>query len=247
MSKLVLIRHGESIWNRENKFTGWKDIDLSEKGINEARKAGELLKQNGFTFDTSYSSVLTRSIRTLWIILEELDLLWIPVERHWRLNERHYGMLQGLDKKETAQKYGDEQVFVWRRSYVTPPPLMEKSDTNHPGFDPRYAGVDARILPGGESLSMTVDRVIPYWVDSIAPKIQSGKDVIIVAHGNSLRALVKYLDDISDDDIAEFNFPTGIPLVYEMNDKLEPLKRYFLGDEAEIKKAQQSVANQGKA
>lgn len=246
MHKLVLIRHGESEWNKANKFTGWKDVDLSEKGRAEAQKAAKVLHKEGYTFDIAYTSVLTRAIRTLWSILDELDLRWIPVKRSWRLNERHYGGLQGLDKAETAAKYGEDQVFIWRRSFDTPPPQMEKDHEDHPIHDPRYRGVDPRILPSGESLSLTIDRVIPYWVDEIAPAILAGKKIIIAAHGNSLRALVKYLDEIPDDEINQFNIPTGIPLVYELDKNLRPTKRYFIGDPDEVKKAQEAVASQGK-
>ena len=247
MYKLVLIRHGESVWNKDNRFTGWKDVGLTQKGLDEAKVAADLLKEAGFTFDLAFSSVLTRAIKTLWVIMEELDLIWVPVQRHWRLNERHYGNLQGLNKIETTKKYGEDQVFTWRRSYDTPPPLMDENDERLPQNDVRYADVDKRILPRGESLKLTVDRVIPYWADAIAPQIKNGKKIIVAAHGNSLRALVKYLDNIADDEISQFNVPTGIPLVYELDQDLKPITKYFLGDEEEIKKAQEAVAKQGKA
>ncbi len=246
MYKLVLIRHGESVWNRENKFTGWKDVDLSDRGLEEAKKAADVLKKEGYQFDMAYTSVLKRAIRTLWLIMEELDLLWIPVKRSWRLNERHYGGLQGLNKSETAEKYGEDQVFTWRRSYDTPPPALETSDERHPIHDSRYTHLDPRILPNGESLKLTVDRVIPYWIDEIAPAVRSGKKVIIAAHGNSLRALVKYIEGISDDEITGFNVPTGIPFVYELDEDLKAKDRYFLGDAEEVRKAQEAVAGQGR-
>ena len=245
MYKLVMIRHGESQWNKENRFTGWKDVDISEKGLSEAKKAASLIKENGFVFDIAFTSVLKRAIRTLWVILDELDLMWIPVESSWRLNERHYGNLQGLNKSETAAKYGEEKVFQWRRSFDFPPPLLEPDDERSPVFDTRYKSVDKRLLPLGESLKITIDRVLPYWADSIAPAILSGKRVIIAAHGNSLRALVKYLDNMSDEEIPLFNVPTGIPLVYELDKDLKAVKKYFLGDPEEIKKAQESVAKEG--
>lgn len=247
MTKLVLLRHGESIWNKENKFTGWTDVGLSEKGLAEAQQAGQILQQEGFTFDIAYTSVLKRAIKTLWIVMEEMDLMWIPVERSWRLNERHYGALQGLNKAETAAKYGDEQVLVWRRSYDTPPPALEKSDPRYPGKDPRYKHLSEADLPLTECLKDTVERFLPYWHESIAPTIKSGKRVIITAHGNSLRALVKYLDDIPDEEIVGLNIPTGMPLVYELDDALKPQKHYYLGDPDEVAKAMQAVANQGKA
>lgn len=246
MHKLVLIRHGESQWNRENRFTGWTDIDLAESGIAEAKRTGQQLREEGFTFDQAYSSVLRRAIRTLWHVQEELDLLWIPVERSWRLNERHYGALQGLNKAETAAKYGDAQVKLWRRSYDVPPPLMSREDPGSPAHDPRYAGLTEAELPLGECLKDTVARFVPYWEQTIAPAIASGKRVLIVAHGNSLRALVKYLDGISEQDIVEMNIPTGIPLVYELDAALRPLGRRYLGDQAAVEAAIQSVANQTK-
>ena len=245
MHKLVLIRHGESQWNKENRFTGWKDVDLSEKGIDEAHAASKLLKAEGFIFDEAYTSVLKRAIRTLTIILDELDEMWIPVTKSWLLNERHYGGLQGLDKSETAAKYGDGQVLIWRRSYDIPPPELDETDERYLGNDPRYAGV--RNFPKTECLKDTVARVIPYWESEIVPKIQAGKRLIIAAHGNSLRALVKYLDGIADEEIVKLNIPTGVPLVYELNAQLKPIKNYYLGDAEAIRKAQEAVANQGKA
>jgi len=245
MHKLVLIRHGESQWNKENRFTGWKDVDLSEKGLEEAKAAGKLLKDEGFTFDEAYTSVLKRAIRTLWTVLSEMDLMWIPETKSWRLNERHYGGLQGLDKAETAAKYGDEQVLIWRRSYDVPPPELDVSDDRYLGNDPRYAGIDN--FPATECLKDTVSRVVPYWESEIMPKIRHGKRLIIAAHGNSLRALVKYLDGISDDEIVSLNIPTGVPLVYELDEGLKPIKSYYLGDADAIRAAQEAVANQGKA
>lgn len=247
MPKIVLLRHGESTWNQENRFTGWTDVDLSEKGLKEAQKAGEVLKKEGFVFDIAFTSVLKRAIRTLWITLDKMDLMWIPVQHSWRLNERHYGALQGLNKAETANKYGEEQVLVWRRSYDVPPPALEKTDERYPGNDPRYKDLDEKDIPLNESLKSTVDRFIPYWHEVIAPTIKSGKKVIIAAHGNSLRALVKYLDNISDEEIISLNIPTGIPLVYELDDDLKPIKHYYLGDQDEIQKSINSVANQGKS
>ena len=246
MIKLVLIRHGESIWNKENLFTGWTDVELSEQGKQEAKKGGELLKHEGYTFDIAYTSVLKRAIRTLWIVLDELDLMWIPVERSWRLNERHYGALQGLNKAETAAKYGDEQVHIWRRSYDIQPPVLEKSDDRFPGKDPRYKHLSEKELPLTECLKDTVNRFLPYWSATIEPVIKEGKKVLIAAHGNSLRALVKYLDNIPDDEIVNLNIPTGVPLVYELDDELKPIKHYYLGDAAEIEKKAKAVANQGK-
>lgn len=247
MYKVVLIRHGESSWNKENRFTGWMDVPLSEKGLSEAKQAGVLLKEEGFIFDKAFTSVLKRAIKTLWSVLEEMDLMWIPVENSWKLNERHYGALQGLDKSETAAKYGDDQVKIWRRSYSTPPPFLEKTDERYPGLDPRYSGLSDSELPLGECLEDTVARVIPYWNEEIAPAIKSGLRVVIAAHGNSLRALVKYLDDISENEIVELNIPTGIPLVYELDENLKPIKSYYLGDADAIAAAQAAVANQGKA
>ncbi len=246
MIKLVLVRHGESTWNKENRFTGWTDVDLSERGLAEAKEAGRVLKQEGFTFDVAYTSVLKRAIRTLWLVLDEMDLMWIPVHRNWRLNERHYGALQGLNKAETAEKFGDAQVKIWRRSYDTPPPALEVEDPRHPSKDRRYADLTEEELPLTECLKDTVARFLPYWHEVIGPMILSGKRVIIAAHGNSLRALVKYLDNISDEDIVELNIPTGIPLVYELDKDLNPLNRYYLGDPEQVKEAMQAVANQAK-
>jgi len=247
MIKLVLVRHGESDWNKQNRFTGWTDVDLSEKGLEEAKTAGELLKQEGFTFDIAYTSVLKRAIRTLWMVLDGMDLMWIPVVRDWRLNERHYGALQGLNKAETAAKFGDEQVLIWRRSYDIQPPKLEKEDERYPGHDPRYAGLSEEELPLTECLKDTVARFLPLWHETIAPMIKSGKKVLIAAHGNSLRALVKYLDNIPDEEIVSLNIPTGIPLVYELDDDLKPIRHYYLGDQSAIEAAMQAVANQGKA
>ncbi|HTK81926.1 MAG TPA: 2,3-diphosphoglycerate-dependent phosphoglycerate mutase [Bacteroidota bacterium] len=246
MTKLVLLRHGESTWNKENRFTGWTDVDLSEKGLQEARQAGKLLNEQKLTFDIAYTSVLKRAIRTLWIALDEMDLMWIPVEKTWRLNERHYGALQGLNKAETAAKFGDEQVKIWRRSYAIPPPALEPSDPRSPAKDPRYKNLSSSEVPLTECLKDTVDRFLPFWHQTIAPAIKSGKRVVIAAHGNSLRALVKYLDTVSDEAIVELNIPTGIPLVYELDESLKPLKSYYLGDQEALKQAMQSVANQGK-
>lgn len=247
MHKLVLIRHGESVWNKENRFTGWTDVDLSEKGRAEAREAGRLLLAGGFTFDVAHVSVLKRAIRTLWIVLDEMDLMWLPIENYWRLNERHYGGLQGLNKSETAAKFGEAQVKIWRRAYDTPPPPLEKSDPRWPGHDPRYAKLKPEELPLTECLKDTVSRFLPYWHETLAPAIKSGQRVLVAAHGNSIRAMVKYLDNVSDADIVELNIPTGIPLVYELDDNLKPIKHYYLGDPAEIAKAMQAVASQGKA
>jgi 2,3-bisphosphoglycerate-dependent phosphoglycerate mutase len=244
MIRLVLLRHGESTWNRENRFTGWTDVDLSDRGREEARSAGTLLKDGGYTFDLAFTSVLKRAIRTLWTALDELDLLWIPVTKDWRLNERHYGALQGLNKAETAAKHGDAQIKIWRRSYDIPPPPLTKDDERHPSRDPRYAGLDPGLLPLTESLKDTVERFLPYWHATIAPSIRAGKRVIIAAHGNSLRALVKYLDNVSEADIVELNIPTGIPLVYELNDDLTPIRHYYLGDPAAAKAAAARVAAQ---
>ena len=247
MYKLVLIRHGESQWNLENRFTGWHDVDLTEAGIEQAKAGGRLLKEAGFEFDLAYSSVLTRAIRTLWLVLEEMGQLYLPVERHWRLNERHYGALTGLDKAETAAKHGEEQVKIWRRSFDIPPPAVEESSEHFPGHDRRYRGIDPRILPKAESLALTIDRVLPYWHDVITPQIRSGKRLIIAAHGNSLRALVKYLDNISDDDIVSLNIPTGVPLVYDLDENLKPIKSEYLGDPEAVKAMMDAVAKQGQA
>ncbi|HOL95844.1 MAG TPA: 2,3-diphosphoglycerate-dependent phosphoglycerate mutase [bacterium] len=246
MKKIVLLRHGESTWNMENRFTGWTDVDLSERGLQEARQAGQVLKQEGFEFDAAYTSVLKRAIRTLWIALDELDQMWIDVYRSWRLNERHYGALQGLNKAETAEKFGEDQVKIWRRSYDIPPPPLEESDPRFPGHDRRYKNLTPAELPKTECLKDTITRFLPYWFDVILPAVQSGKRVLIVAHGNSLRGLVKHLDNISDQDIIHLNIPTGMPLVYELDDQMKPLRSYYLGDEEEVKKAMQAVANQGK-
>ncbi len=245
--KLVLIRHGESVWNLENRFTGWTDVGLTERGTQEAHTGGIALRENKFAFDLAYTSVLKRAIKTLWIVLEEMGLEWIPVHRAWQLNERHYGALQGLNKAETAMKFGEEQVKLWRRSYDVPPPVLEMDDPRHPRFDPRYAGLAEADLPKSECLKDTVNRMLPYWFNTIAPTVQSGKKVLVVAHGNSLRALVKYLDNISDEEIVGLNIPTGIPLVYELNSELRPITHYYLADEETVKKAAQAVANQGKA
>lgn len=247
MYKVVLLRHGESTWNKENRFTGWTDVDLSEKGLAEAKKAGEVLKADGYKFDIAYTSVLKRAIRTLWITLDELDLMWIPVIRNWRLNERHYGALQGLNKSETAKKYGEEQVKIWRRSYDIQPPALDKSDPRYPGHDPRYKELSESELPLTECLKDTVNRFVPYWEGTIAPMVKTGKKVLITAHGNSLRALVKYLDNIPDNEIVELNIPTGIPLVYELDENLKPVKHYYLGNPEEIEKAAAAVAAQGKS
>lgn len=247
MTKLVLLRHGESTWNKENRFTGWTDVDLSEKGREEAKRAGQILKAEGFTFDIAYTSVLKRAIRTLWTTLDEMDLMWIPVINSWRLNERHYGALQGLNKAETAAQYGDEQVLIWRRSYDTRPPALEKTDERYAGNDSRYASLTEEELPLTECLKDTVVRFVPYWENTIVPTVQAGKKVIIAAHGNSLRALVKYLDNIPDEEIVGLNIPTGVPLVYELDENLKPIKNYYLGDAEEIRKAAEAVAKQGKA
>ncbi len=246
MTKLVLVRHGESTWNKENRFTGWTDVDLSEKGRQEAKEGGQVLKAEGYTFDVAYTSVLKRAIRTLWSVLDEMDLMWIPVYRCWRLNERHYGALQGLNKAETAAKFGEAQVKIWRRSYDVPPPELTPDDERYPGHDPRYKGLSKQELPLTECLKDTVARFLPLWHETIAPAIRQGQKVLIAAHGNSLRALVKYLDDISEADIVELNIPTGMPLVYELDDDLKPLNRYYLGDPEKVKAAMEAVAAQGK-
>lgn len=247
MYRLVLLRHGESVWNRENLFTGWTDVDLSEKGVEEAIEAGQVLKREGYAFDIAYTSVLKRAIRTLWLTLDGMDLMWIPVVRDWRLNERHYGALQGLNKAQTAEKYGEAQVKVWRRSYDVQPPALDETDSRYPGHDPRYRGLTRAELQLTECLKDTVNRFLPAWETVIAPTVRSGKRVIIVAHGNSLRALVKYLDGVSDADIVGLNIPTGMPLVYELDDSLKPLTHYYLGDPDKVRAAMESVANQGKA
>lgn len=247
MYKLVLIRHGESTWNKENKFTGWTDVDLSEKGIQEAVKAGQQLKKDGFTFDLAYTSVLKRAIKTLCNVLDQMDSLWIPVKKSWKLNERHYGALQGLNKSETAEKYGEDKVKIWRRSYDIPPKPLDISDERYAGNDPRYKDLDKNDIPLTECLKDTVARVIPFWNEEIAPNIKAGKKIIIAAHGNSLRALIKYLDNISEDNIVNLNLPTAMPLVYELDENLKPIKSYYIGDPEAVKKAMEAVANQGKS
>ena len=247
MFKLVLLRHGESAWNRENRFTGWTDVDLTDQGRTEAAAAGALLQREGFAFDVAFTSVLTRAIRTLWIVQEQMELIWLPVIKDWRLNERHYGALQGLNKAETAAAHGEAMVKIWRRSYDTPPPPLTADDPRHPSRDRRYAGLAPSELPLTESLKETVARVVPYWQDTIAPEVRAGRRVIIAAHGNSLRALVKHLDGISEADIVELNIPTGIPLVYELDAELRPVRKYYLGDPEAARKAAEAVANQGKA
>ena len=247
MHKIVLLRHGESVWNSENRFTGWTDVDLSARGLEEARRAGQLMKAAGLAFDAAYTSVLKRAIRTLWIALDEMDLMWIPVRHSWRLNERHYGALQGLNKAETAAKFGEEQVLVWRRSYDAPPPALARDDPRQPRGDPRYAGLAEAELPLTECLKDTVVRFLPYWNEAIAPAVRRGERVIIAAHGNSLRALIKYLDGVSDQDIVGLNVPTGIPLVYELDESLRPLRHYYLGDAAEAEARARAVAEQAKA
>ncbi len=244
MYKLVLLRHGESVWNKENRFTGWIDVGLSDKGVTEAKEAGRVLKEEGFLFDVAYTSVLKRAIKTLWLALEEMDLMWIPVHHNWRLNERHYGALQGLNKAETVEKHGMDQVKIWRRSYDVPPPALTPEDPNYPGHDRRYADVPKAELPLTECLKDVVARFLPYWHETLAPAVKSGRQIIIAAHGNSLRALVKYLDKIPDEEIVGLNIPTGIPLVYELNDDLTPVKHYYLGDQEKIQAAIQSVADQ---
>ncbi len=244
MVRLVLIRHGESAWNLENRFTGWTDVDLTEKGVAEAHQAGKLLKEEGYTFDIAYTSVLKRAIRTLWIVLDEMELMWVPVYRAWRLNERHYGALQGLNKKDTADRYGMEQVHIWRRSYDTPPPVLDTTDERYSGNDPRYRDLKPDEIPLSESLKNTLERVLPYWHKTILPDLRAGKKIVIVAHGNSIRALVKYLDDIPDNVITELNIPTGIPLVYELDDDMRAVNHYYLGDQDALEKATASVANQ---
>lgn len=248
MIKLVLLRHGESVWNKENKFTGWTDVDLSEKGEKEAREAGQVLQKEGYTFDKAFTSVLKRAIRTLNLALDEMNLAWLPVEKHWRLNERHYGALQGLNKNETAKKEGEDKVHIWRRSYDVQPPALDPSDERFPKHEPQYHDVSEDVLPRTECLKDTVDRFLPYWHDRIVPEIKAGKQVLIAAHGNSLRALVKYLDGISDEEIPGVNIPTGLPLVYELDEKtLQPHTWYYLGDPERVKKAMDAVKNQGKA
>lgn len=246
MIKLVLLRHGESTWNKENRFTGWTDVDLTPKGLEEARNSGRLLRENGFAFDVAYTSVLKRAIRTLWIVQDEMDQMWIPVNLTWRLNERHYGALQGLNKLETALKYGEEQVLIWRRSYNIQPPALTPEDNRYPGFDPRYRDLARENIPLTECLEDTVARFLPYWNATISPQVKAGQRVLITAHGNSLRALVMYLDKLSEQEVMELNIPTGVPLVYELEDNLKPVRSYYLGDQAKIEEAMQVVANQGK-
>ena len=247
MKKIVLLRHGESVWNKENRFTGWTDVDLSGKGLEEAREAGQVLKDAGFVFDIAHGSVLKRAIRTMWIVLDQLGLMWIPQHLSWRLNERHYGALQGLNKSEMAAQYGEEQILVWRRSYDVPPPALEKTDERYPGKDPRYAGMTRQDVPVTECLKDTVARFLPHWNDVIAPDVKAGKRVILVAHGNTIRALVKYLDNVSEKDIVGLNIPTGIPLVYELDDNLKPLNHYYLGDQEKARQAAAAVAAQSRA
>lgn len=246
MYKLVLVRHGQSIWNLENRFTGWTDVGLTDQGRAEALEAGKLLKEGGYIFDVAYTSVLKRAIQTRWIVLQEMNLEWIPVTNAWQLNERHYGNLQGLNKAEMAEKFGEEQVHIWRRSYDVPPPALDETDERHPKHDPRYASLTPEQLPATESLKITLERVLPYWHSELVPAITSGKRIIIAAHGNSMRALVKYLDNISEDEITGLNIPTGLPLVYELDKDLQPIKSYYLGDPEEAAKKAAAVANQGK-
>ena len=246
MYKLVLVRHGQSVWNLENRFTGWTDVGLTELGETEAHEAGKLLKEGGYAFDVAYTSVLRRAIQTLWIVLQEMNLEWIPVTNAWQLNERHYGDLQGLNKAEMAKKFGEEQVHIWRRSYDVPPPALDEADERHPKHDPRYASLTPEQLPATESLKITLERVLPYWHSTLVPAIKSGQRVIIAAHGNSIRALVKYLDNISDEEIPGLNIPTGLPLVYELDEELKPIKSYYLGDPEEAAKKAVAVANQAK-
>jgi len=247
MHKLVLLRHGQSQWNLENRFTGWHDVDLTDQGREEARSAGQVLRENGFVFDKAHTSVLKRAIRTLWIALDELDQMWLPVRRDWRLNERHYGALQGLNKAETAEKHGEEQVLIWRRAYDVPPPALEMGDERYPGHDARYKNLTEEQLPLAECLKDTVERFLLYWHEAIAPEVKEGKHVIIAAHGNSLRALVQYLDELSEKEVLKLNIPTGMPLVYELDENLKPIKNYYLGNEEAVKAAMEAVANQGKA
>ena len=247
MHKLVLLRHGQSQWNLENRFTGWTDVDLTDQGREEAKASGRVLKERGFVFDKAHTSVLKRAIRTLWIALDELDQMWLPVRRDWRLNERHYGALQGLNKAETAEKHGEEQVLIWRRSYDIPPPALAEDNEHYPGHDPRYANLTSEELPLTECLKDTVERFLPYWHEAIVPEIKEGQRVIIAAHGNSLRALVQYLDGLSEEAVLKLNIPTGMPLVYELDDDLKPINNYYLGNEEAVKAAMEAVANQGKA
>ncbi len=244
MHKLVLLRHGQSTWNKEHRFTGWTDVDLTPDGVGEAQEAARLLSTGGYGFDVAYTSVLKRAIRTLWIVLDRMDLMWLPVHRHWRLNERHYGALQGLNKAETAARHGEQQVAIWRRSYATRPPALDPDDERHPRRDPRYAGLSASELPTTESLKDTVGRFLPLWHETIAPEIRAGRRLLIAAHGNSLRALVKHLDGVSDDEIVGLNIPTGIPLVYELDERLQPLRHFYLGDPEAARRAAEAVARQ---
>lgn len=246
MHKLVLVRHGQSIWNLENRFTGWTDVDLTEQGVAEAKRAARLLLEQGISFDVCHTSFLKRAIRTLWLILDHMDLMWLPVQRTWRLNERHYGALQGLDKAETSKKYGEDQVFQWRRSYDIPPPELELSDERYPGNEKRYSSLSEGELPRCESLELTINRTMPYWVDSIAPDLKAGKTVLVVAHGNSLRGLVKFLDGMDKEEVTRLNIPTGVPLVYELDDELKPLSSGYLGDPDEVRRMAEAVANQAK-
>ncbi len=247
MNKIVLLRHGESVWNRENRFTGWTDVDLTDRGQDEARRAGQLFRDEGYVFDVAHTSVLKRAIKTLWIALEEMDLMWIPIHHSWRLNERHYGALQGLNKAETAARFGEEQVLAWRRSYDVPPPALEPGDSRSPAGDPRYRALGSGQVPATECLKDTVERFLPYWHETIAPAVKAGRRVVIAAHGNSLRALVKYLDNLTNEAVVQLNIPTGIPLVYELDGDLKPLRHYYLGDPSMVEAATQAVANQGKA
>ena len=247
MHKVVLLRHGESVWNRENRFTGWTDVGLTEQGIEEAKEAARLLSEGGYTFDVAYTSVLSRAIKTLWVVLEEMDLMWIPVHKSWRLNERHYGALQGLDKAETAERHGEEQVLIWRRSYSVPPPPLDLGDDRVSDSDPRYRDLERDQLPRTESLKDTVARFLPYWNETIAPSIQGGQRVIIAAHGNSLRALVQHLDDMSEEEVIDLNIPTGVPLIYELDEALRPMRHYYLGDAEAVAAAAAAVAAQGRA
>lgn len=246
MLKLVLIRHGESVWNRENKFTGWTNVPLSDKGVQEAKDAGKLLKEKGFNFKLAYTSYLNRAIKTLWLVLEEMDLMWIPVYNTWRLNEKHYGNLQGLNKAEMAEKFGDEQVLLWRRSYDAPPPPIPLDDPRHPSHDQRYAGLKPEEIPATEALKDTEERIVPYWKSDISKSLQEHKEILVAAHGNSLRGIVKYLKDMGEDEILKFNIPTGIPYVFEFDDNMNLQKDYFIGDPEEIKKLMDAVANQAK-
>jgi 2,3-bisphosphoglycerate-dependent phosphoglycerate mutase len=247
MHKIVLLRHGESVWNNENRFTGWTDVPLSDKGVQEAREAGRLLREGGFTFDVAYTSVLKRAIKTLWTVLEEMDLMWIPVVVSWRLNERHYGALQGLNKSESAAELGEEQVKLWRRSYDVPPPALKMDDRRHPCHDPRYSGFRPQDLPSTESVKDTIDRFLPYAQENIGPAVRAGKRVLVVAHGNTLRGLLKYAERLSDQELTELNIPTGIPLVYELEDDMKPIRRYYLSDHEKVKKAVEAVASQANA